>query len=110
MWDHATYPSTFLTYLYMIYHTLRHLGAIRGENLDERCRREGHRWTDSKGKECTKTHSWYQWVPYVFFLQVRSDQTLRTQEILNPLKIPNYCDPEKSPLTHMRVGRMSLTI
>ena len=59
--------------MYVIYHTLRHLGAIRGENLDERCRREGHRWTDSKGKECTKTHSWYQWVPYVFFLQVRSD-------------------------------------
>ena len=50
----------------------RHLGAVRNYDLDEPCERnkDNNKWFDSEGKECTKNHSWYQWLPYLFFLQV----------------------------------------
>ena len=53
----------------------RHLGAVRYENLEERCeRRKDNTWVYNDNgveKECTKNHSWYQWLPYIFFLQVK---------------------------------------
>ncbi|TRY71650.1 hypothetical protein TCAL_03129 [Tigriopus californicus] len=36
---------------------------------DESCQRRDDSWFTSDGKECIKTHSYYQWVPYVLLLQ-----------------------------------------
>ena len=50
----------------------RHLGAVRNK-YGENCERKDNKWVHTENgeeKECTKNHSWYQWLPYLFFLQV----------------------------------------